>query len=1017
MKYRLQDLIDMEHFQNLQDRLNEIYSFPSSIIDNDGNILTATAWQDICTQFHRKNKDTELLCIKSDQYIQSHLHEANPAVSYRCPHGLVDNATPIIIDGIHYGNFFTGQFFLEKPDMEFFSAQAKKYGFDEEAYLEAVKKVPIWTQDQLDSYLFFIKGLIAVISESGLKKLKEIETRKQIEKSEKRHRSILKTAMDGYWLTDTEGRLLEINDAYCEMSGYSQDELLTMHISDLEASESPQIVAKHMDILISKGSDRFESKHRRKDGTIFDIEVSVQFRPEEGGRCVCFLRDITERKRADEELQEISQRLKLAASSAKLGIWDWDLTSNKMIWDDQMLELYGLTRETFPGGIEAWQNGLHLEDRDKTIEECQAAVRGEKEWNTDFRVLHPDGTIKHIKANGIVIRDSAGTAVRMLGTNFDITERKRAEEMLRLHMAIMETVAEGIFLIGLEDNIIKWTNSKFEQLFGYGPGEMVGMHVDKVNAPTEKTPTETRLSIVDILRQTGEWHGEIKSIKKNGTHFWSYIHVSLFNHPEFGTVMVSAHTDITDRKQAEAELQESELRFRTMANAIPQLAWIARADGYIFWYNQRWYDYTGTAPEQMEGWGWQNVHDPNVLPKVLERWQASLATSEPFDMTFPLRGADGVFRPFLTRVIPLKDNAGRVMQWFGTNTDISELKRVEQALRESEALYRSIGESIDYGVWICAPDGRNTYASESFLKMVGITQEQCSNFGWGNVLHPDDAERTITAWQECVRTGGTWDIEHRFRGTDGQWHHVLARGVPVRNEQGEIISWAGINLDINRIKQAEEQLRASLAEKEVLLKEIHHRVKNNLQVISSLISLQADSLADEQMQGVLGDVRDRVRTMALVHEKLYQTEDLARLDFAEYALSLLKYIWDSHSASNGNVRLNMSLSPLILPVGTVVLCGLILNELASNAIKHAFPDGRGGEVTVTLEHDPATGAVSLRVRDNGVGLPADLDWRQTNSLGLRLVQMLAKQMRGTVETGPGPGTEFQINFNVKGIPS
>jgi PAS domain S-box-containing protein len=599
----------------------------------------------------------------------------------------------------------------------------------------------------------------------------------------------------------------------------------------------------------------------------------------------------------------------------------------------------------------------------------------------------------------------------------DITERKRAEEMLRLQMAIMETAAEGIFLIGLEDNIIKWTNSKFEQLFGYGPGEMVGMHVDKVNAPTEKTPTETRLSIVDILRQTGEWHGEIKSIKKNGTHFWSYIHVSLFNHPEFGTVMVSAHTDITDRKQAEAALQESELRFRTMANAIPQMAWIARADGYIFWYNQRWHDYTGTVPEQMEGWDWQNVHDPNVLQEVLERWQVSLETSEPFDMTFPLRGADGVFRPFLTRVIPLKDNAGRIMQWFGTNTDISELKRVEQALRESEALYRSIGESIDYGVWICEPDGRNTYASESFLKMVGITQEQCSNFGWGNVLHPDDAERTITAWQECVRTGGTWDIEHLFRGTDGKWHHVLARGVPVRNEQGKIIKWAGINLDINRIKQAEEQIRASLAEKEVLLKEIHHRVKNNLQVISSLISLQADSMADEQMQGVLGDVRDRVRTMALVHEKLYQTEDLARLDFAEYALSLLNYIWDSHSASNGKMRLNMSLSPLILPVGTVVLCGLILNELASNTIKHAFPDGRGGDVTVTLEHNPATGAVSLRVRDNGVGLPADLDWRQTNSLGLRLVQMLAKQMRGTVETGPGPGTEFQINFNVTGIPS
>ena len=303
MKYKLQDLIDMEHFQTLQDRLNEIYSFPSSIIDNDGNILTATAWQDICTQFHRKNKDCEKLCIKSDQYIKDHIHEASLAVTYRCPHGLVDNAMPIIIDGFHYGNFFTGQFFLEEPDIGFFLIQAKKYGFDEDSYLKAVKRVPIWTQEQLNNYLFFIKGLIAVISESGMKKLKEIENRQLIEASEKRQKSILKSAMDGYWLTDTEGWLLEVNDAYCRMSGYSEDELLTMHVPDFEAVEDPQLVIEHMQRVISQGSDRFESKHRRKDGTVFQVEVSIQFRPEEGGQCVCFLRDITERKQAEQTLK------------------------------------------------------------------------------------------------------------------------------------------------------------------------------------------------------------------------------------------------------------------------------------------------------------------------------------------------------------------------------------------------------------------------------------------------------------------------------------------------------------------------------------------------------------------------------------------------------------------------------------------------------------------------------------------------------------------------------------------
>jgi PAS domain S-box-containing protein len=311
MGYKLKDLIDIDHFQKLQDRLNKIYSFPSSILDNDGNILTATAWQEICMQFHRKNKEAERICIKSDQYIKDHIHEANPALSYRCPHGLVDNAIPIIIDGVHYGNFFTGQFFLEEPDLAFFSSQAKKYGFDENAYLAAVKKVPIWSQKQLDNYLFFIKGLIEIIAESGLKNLREIENQKQLQKKEQRNRTILKTAMDGFWVTDTDGRLLEVNDTYCRISGYSESELLAMHIWDLEVFETRDIVTGHIRKVISAGSDRFQSRHRKKDGSVFDVEISVQFRHEQGGRCVCFLRDISDRKQIEAERENMIQVLEI----------------------------------------------------------------------------------------------------------------------------------------------------------------------------------------------------------------------------------------------------------------------------------------------------------------------------------------------------------------------------------------------------------------------------------------------------------------------------------------------------------------------------------------------------------------------------------------------------------------------------------------------------------------------------------------------------------------------------------
>jgi two-component sensor histidine kinase len=211
------------------------------------------------------------------------------------------------------------------------------------------------------------------------------------------------------------------------------------------------------------------------------------------------------------------------------------------------------------------------------------------------------------------------------------------------------------------------------------------------------------------------------------------------------------------------------------------------------------------------------------------------------------------------------------------------------------------------------------------------------------------------------------------------------------------------------LRESEERLRASLGEKEVLLKEIHHRVKNNTQVISSLLALQAERSPDETVRTVLRDVTHRVRSMAMVHEKLYESADLAQVDFAQYARSLLGYLWSAHGNVAAGVRLTLDLEPVTLPVNSAVPCGLILNELVSNALKHAFSDCREGEVAVSLRSS-AQGRVRLSVRDNGKGMPAGFDWRGARSLGLRLVQMLAGQLRAVVEVSSGGGTELGISF-------
>jgi PAS domain S-box-containing protein len=258
-----------------------------------------------------------------------------------------------------------------------------------------------------------------------------------------------------------------------------------------------------------------------------------------------------------------------------------------------------------------------------------------------------------------------------------------------------------------------------------------------------------------------------------------------------------------------ASLQESDERFRTMANAMPQLAWIARGDGYIYWYNHRWYEYTGTTPGQMEGWDWQSVHDPQQLPIVLERWKGSIATGEPFDMVFPLRGKDGVFRPFLTRVMPLRDGQGQVRQWFGTNTDVSEQQQAEQLLRAGEQRYRSFVEASAQIVWTTNARGEVDMAIPSWQAYTGQTAEQARGFGWMEGIRAEDRPRVAEAWQSAFASRGLYEVEYLLKRHDGAWRDIVARGVPVLNADGTVREYVGTCIDVTDRRRAEEAVRES----------------------------------------------------------------------------------------------------------------------------------------------------------------------------------------------------------------
>ena len=215
--------------------------------------------------------------------------------------------------------------------------------------------------------------------------------------------------------------------------------------------------------------------------------------------------------------------------------------------------------------------------------------------------------------------------------------------------------------------------------------------------------------------------------------------------------------------------------------------------------------------------------------------------------------------------------------------------------------------------------------------------------------------------------------------------------------------------EVNERKVAEEQARASLQEKEVLLKEIHHRVKNNLQIISSLLNLQARQIMDEPTLRALGDSQARVRSMALIHERLYQSQSLAKIDFGEYVKSLATDLFRSYQRGLAGVKLNIQVDEVALDMDHAVSCGLILNELMTNALKYAFPDGRAGTIRVEL-HTTSGNILNLRVADDGVGIPADFDIHNAKSLGLQLVNSLVAQLDARLEMENSEGTAFQVSF-------
>lgn len=360
-------------------------------------------------------------------------------------------------------------------------------------------------------------------------------------------------------------------------------------------------------------------------------------------------------------------------------------------------------------------------------------------------------------------------------------------------------------------------------------------------------------------------------------------------------------------------------------------------------------------------------------------------------------------------ISPVNDVEGNVIGASKIARDITERKRIDAALRESEARFHMMADTAPVMVWMAGPDGRCTFVNKRWLEFTGRSLEDEIGDDWVTGLHPTDVERCEKTYLGSFKTEQAFSMEYRLQRSDGKYRWILDTGVPFFEPGGRFGGYIGTCVDMTERKDMEDQLRKALKEKESLLREVHHRVKNNLQVISSLLNLQAGSIKDPQIAQLFRECQVRITSIALLHDALHRSDDLSRIAMSEYMRTLIGHLFRSYGVDSNRIRVNLQLDEVEFDIDTGLTCGLILDELVSNCLKHAFNGSRQGAITITLQaHVDDT--YSLRVSDDGVGLPKDGVLNNPESLGLELVGLMAEKLDGVVTLQSGQGTEWQVRF-------
>jgi len=894
-----------------------------------------------------------------------------------------------------------------------------------------------------------ISGIVGVMLD--ITRRKEVEC--ALQEREERYRLIAEHTGQVLYHDDYKKGTTEWGGAISEITGYGIEEFQKITTNGwlglIHPEDRKRVMSAH-ERCRKAGGDFFEEyRFKKADGSYVTVEDEGAYLKDENGN-VCkalgVIKDIEEKKLAQKKLSESEELFRVAAEQTGQIVFEHDHVNNVLSWAGAVTEITGYDIEEFQKfDSKMWVEHVHPEDRARILTELRKFTEKDSHFRVEYRFRRKDGSYFYVEDSGVYLRNEDGQIRKAVGVIKDITPIKLAAEKLRESEERFRIAAEKTGQLVYDYNVasdrIKWAGA-IEDISGYTHEEIHKLTTrELLKEHIHPEDYEKAVKYFRTVFKTGRSYSqEYRFKRKSG----GYIYVEdcgTYLRNKEGRVyrMIGVIKDITERKQGTEELRRSEEKFRIVAEQTGQLVYDYDIPGD----KMGW----GGAIEELMDYGeeefkklssledWKELLHPEDRKRAVDSYKRCLEKGEKYREEYRFKRKDGTYLYVENRGVFLKDENGRIYRMLGANKDITQIKNSLEKVRESEEKYRSFIQNFKGVAFQGNVDFDPVFAEGILEEITGYNEEEflSGKVRWDMIVQEEDRLRIFEDAKKLKNIPGTIiNREYRIRHKDGKVRWVNEIIQNISDSSGKPLLVQGSIYDITERKEAEEALART---GEIRKKEIHHRIKNNLQVISSLLELQADQFSEEKVVEAFRESQNRVASMAIIHEELYRAGDTETLDFSAYLRKLTSDLLRSYMVRKEDVKLKLEVDEVFLGMDMAIPLGIIINELVSNALKHAFPPGKKGEIRINLcrkeiSENKNIGQIinnndkgslinrsylyKLVVSDNGLGFPENIDFKNTESLGLQLVNTLVEQLEGTIEMETNRGTTFRISFTETG---